>query len=82
MMLNEAARCLDEGIIRNARDADIGALFGIGFPPFRGGPLRYIDEIGAQALVTQLEQWSKQYGERYQPCEALVKMAESGSQYY
>lgn len=82
MMLNEAARCVDEGIVRNARDGDIGAIFGIGFPPFLGGPLRYIDKIGAQSLVAQLSQWSKQYGERYEPCEALVTMAENGTRYY
>lgn len=82
MMLNEAARCVDEGIVRNARDGDIGAIFGIGFPPFLGGPLRYIDKVGAQPLVAQLTQWAKQHGERYEPCEALVKMAESGTKYY
>jgi len=82
MMLNEAARCVDEGIVRNARDGDIGAIFGIGFPPFLGGPLRYIDKIGAQPLVAQLTQWSKQHGERYAPCEALVAMAENGTRYY
>ena len=82
MMLNEAARCVDEGIVRNARDGDIGAIFGIGFPPFLGGPLRYIDKIGAQSLVAQLTQWSKQHGERYAPCEALIAMAENGTKYY
>jgi len=82
MMLNEAARCLDEGIVRNARDGDIGAIFGIGFPPFLGGPFRYIDSIGAQSLVAQLSQWAKQHGERYEPCEALVKIAEQGDKYY
>jgi len=82
MMLNEAARCVDEGIVRNARDGDIGAIFGIGFPPFLGGPLRHIDKIGAQSLVAQLTQWSAQYGERYTPCEALVSMAENGTSYY
>ena len=82
MMLNEAARCVAEGIVRNARDGDIGAIFGIGFPPFLGGPLRYIDNIGAQSLVAQLTQWSKQHGERYAPCKALVNMAENGISYY
>ena len=82
MMLNEAACCVDEGIVRNARDGDIGAIFGIGFPPFLGGPLRYIDKIGAKSLVAQLSQWAEQHGERYTPCEALVAMAESGTSYY
>ncbi len=82
MMLNETARCVDEGIVRNARDGDIGAIFGIGFPPFLGGPLRYIDKIGAQSLVAQLSQWAELHGERYEPCQALIAMAESGSSYY
>ncbi len=82
MMLNEAARCLDEGIIRNARDGDIGAIFGIGFPPFLGGPFHYIDTLGAKTLVTQLNQWSNELGERFKPCQALIAMAESGDTYY
>ncbi len=82
MMLNEAARCIDEGIVRNARDGDIGAIFGIGFPPFLGGPLRYIDKVGAQSLVAQLTQWAEQYGDRYSPCEALIKMADKGDTFY
>ncbi len=82
MMLNEAVRCLDEGIIRNARDGDIGAIFGIGFPPFLGGPFRYLDKIGAKQVVLQLNQWSTTYGERFAPCEALVKMAEQSTRCY
>ena len=79
MMLNEAMRCLDEGIVRNARDGDIGAIFGIGFPPFLGGPYSYIDSVGAVEVVNQLNQWATQYGERYKPCDALVAMAENGT---
>jgi 3-hydroxyacyl-CoA dehydrogenase / enoyl-CoA hydratase / 3-hydroxybutyryl-CoA epimerase len=82
MMLNEAARCLDESIIRNARDGDIGAIFGIGFPPFLGGPFRYMDSIGAVNIVNTLNKYANQYGERFKPCEALVKMAETGGKYY
>jgi 3-hydroxyacyl-CoA dehydrogenase/enoyl-CoA hydratase/3-hydroxybutyryl-CoA epimerase len=82
MMLNEAARCVDEGIVRNARDGDVGAIFGIGFPPFLGGPLRYIDKVGATSIVEQLKQWTLQYGERYTPCDALLTMAEKNTHYY
>lgn len=82
MMLNEAARCLDEGIIRNARDGDIGAIFGIGFPPFLGGPFHYMDTIGAETLVSKLNLWSNEHGERFKPCQALVKMAETGKKFY
>ena len=82
MMLNEAARCVDEGIVRSARDGDIGAIFGIGFPPFLGGPLRYIDALGVKSVVAQLTQWAEQYGERYSPCQALITMAENDQRYY
>ncbi|SET08553.1 fatty acid oxidation complex subunit alpha FadJ [Thalassotalea agarivorans] len=82
MMLNEAARCLDEGIIRNARDGDIGAIFGIGFPPFLGGPFSYMDKLGIQAVVEQMQQWQGTLGERFEPCELLVKMAEEGKSFY
>lgn len=82
MMLNEAVRCLDESIIRNARDGDVGAIFGIGFPPFLGGPFCLVDSIGAIALVNQLNSWATQYGERFTPCDALIKMAEQGTTCY
>ena len=59
MMLNEAARCLDEGVIRNARDGDIGAIFGIGFPPFLGGPFRYMDTLGIKHVVERLNHYSE-----------------------
>jgi len=81
-MLNEAMRCLDEGIIRNARDGDIGTIFGIGFPPFLGGPFQYIDKIGADKVVARLNGWTSEHGERFKPCEALVTMAEQGTSCY
>jgi 3-hydroxyacyl-CoA dehydrogenase/enoyl-CoA hydratase/3-hydroxybutyryl-CoA epimerase len=82
LMLNEAARCLDEGVIRSARDGDIGAIFGIGFPPFLGGPFQYIDQLGASYVVQKLKSWTEEYGERYTPCEALIKMADNQISYY
>ena len=82
MMLNEAVRCLDEGIIRNARDGDIGAIFGIGFPPFLGGPFRYIDHIGANNLVAKMNQWQSSCGERFEPCQKLMEMAEQDLKFY
>lgn len=82
MMLNEAARSLDEGVIRSPRDGDIGAVFGIGFPPFRGGPFRYMDSIGASILVAQLRELTDYYGARFTPCERLVSMAECNKAFY
>ena len=76
MMLNEAARCLDEGVVRSARDGDIGAVFGIGFPPFLGGPFRYMDSLGAGEVVAQLQRLASQYGERFAPCDRLLQMVE------
>ncbi|MBV7298590.1 fatty acid oxidation complex subunit alpha FadJ [Enterovibrio paralichthyis] len=78
MMLNEAARCLDEGVVKSARDGDIGAVFGIGFPPFLGGPFRYMDHIGSKRLVEMLEQHEAKYGERFAPCDKLKAMAAEG----
>ncbi|MGK7286794.1 fatty acid oxidation complex subunit alpha FadJ [Buttiauxella agrestis] len=76
MMLNEAARCLEEGVVRSARDGDIGAVFGIGFPPFLGGPFRYMDSLGAGEVVAQLQRLASQYGERFAPCDRLLQMVE------
>ena len=82
MMLNEAARCLDEGIVRSPRDGDIGAVFGIGFPPFLGGPYRYMDRLGAANVVNTLANLMHQYGDRFAPCEALRQRAERGENFY
>ncbi len=81
-MLNEAVRCLEEGIIASPRDGDIGAIFGIGFPPFLGGPFRYIDTLGAGNLVATLRSYQTLYGDRFAPCETLVNMATEGRQFY
>ncbi len=80
-MLNEAARCLDEGIIASARDGDIGAIFGIGFPPFLGGPFRYMDTLGAAALCSELATFAGE-NKLFSPCEPLLAMAEKGEVYY
>jgi 3-hydroxyacyl-CoA dehydrogenase/enoyl-CoA hydratase/3-hydroxybutyryl-CoA epimerase len=82
LMLNEAARCLDEGILRSARDGDIGAIFGIGFPPFLGGPFHYMDAIGMTELVDKLERHQDKYGERFAPCGLLKAMAQEGKTFY
>ena len=82
MMLNEAARCLDEGVIRSPRDGDIGAIFGIGFPPFLGGPFRYMDQLGISKVVELLEQHIAKYGERFKPCEKLIAMANEAQCFY
>lgn len=82
MMLNEAARCLDEGVIKNAQDGDIGAIFGIGFPPFLGGPFRYMDHIGIARIVDMLYTYADKYGDRFTPCDYLIAMANNGDRFY
>jgi 3-hydroxyacyl-CoA dehydrogenase/enoyl-CoA hydratase/3-hydroxybutyryl-CoA epimerase len=81
-MLNESARAMAEDVVRSPRDGDIGAIFGIGFPPFRGGPLRMIDSLGAAAVVRTLEDLVRDYGERFTPAEPLVEMARREVSYY
>lgn len=75
VMVNEAALCFQEGILRSARDGDIGAIFGLGFPPFRGGPFRWVDTMGAAAVVRDLERFRDRYGKRFEPAPLLVAMA-------
>lgn len=82
MMLNEAARCLDEGVIQCARDGDIGAVFGIGFPPFLGGPFHYMDHLGMDAVVKTLETFEHQYGPRFAPCQRLLTMRENAARFH
>jgi 3-hydroxyacyl-CoA dehydrogenase/enoyl-CoA hydratase/3-hydroxybutyryl-CoA epimerase len=81
-MVNEAARCLEEGILRSPRDGDIGAVFGIGFPPFRGGPFRYVDSEGAEAIVRRLQALDQRFAPRYTPAALLVEMARDGKRFY
>ncbi|MCG7533606.1 fatty acid oxidation complex subunit alpha FadJ [Pseudoalteromonas sp. OOF1S-7] len=80
-MLNEAARCLDEGIIDSARDGDIGAIFGIGFPPFLGGPFSYMDKRGLNKVCSELSTYATDNAV-FTPAEPLLAKAEAGEAYY
>ncbi|HEY0929150.1 MAG TPA: fatty acid oxidation complex subunit alpha FadJ [Gemmatimonas sp.] len=75
-MLNEAVRCLDEGIIRSPRDGDIGAVFGIGFPPFRGGPFRLLDTMGLENVVAQLDALHARFPGRFEAAKLLRARAD------
>lgn len=81
-MVNEAVRALEEGIVRSPRDGDVGAVFGIGFPPFRGGPFRYVDHRGAAAIATRLEQLDGRFPGRFTPAETLMNMARKSARFY
>jgi 3-hydroxyacyl-CoA dehydrogenase/enoyl-CoA hydratase/3-hydroxybutyryl-CoA epimerase len=82
VMLNEAARALGEGVVRSPRDGDLAAVFGFGFPPFRGGPLRHADDLGAARVVGELERLVERYGTRFAPCETLAEQARRGGKFY
>ncbi|MGO4999151.1 fatty acid oxidation complex subunit alpha FadJ [Oceanisphaera sp. W20_SRM_FM3] len=82
LMLNEAALALDEGVIASARDGDIGAIFGIGYPPFTGGPFFYMHQLGIQVVVDKMQEYVRKYGARFAPCAPLVRMAAEGQSYY
>jgi 3-hydroxyacyl-CoA dehydrogenase/enoyl-CoA hydratase/3-hydroxybutyryl-CoA epimerase len=81
-MVNEAIRCLGEGILRSARDGDVGAVFGLGFPPFRGGPFRVADTMGPAALLEKLERFRDRFGERFEPAPLLVERARGGRPFH
>lgn len=81
-MLNEAARALEEGVIRSPRDGDVGAIFGIGYPPFRGGPFRTLDAMGLAAAVAALRQLASTLGPRFEPAAVLVEKSERGTLFY
>lgn len=82
LMLNEAVRCIEDKVITECEVGDIGAIFGMGFPPFLGGPYRYIDIIGAQHIVDNLLSWKSCIGMRFQPCELLLSMARNHQTFY
>lgn len=78
MMLNEAARCLEEGIISSAEDGNLGAVFGIGFLPFTGGPFRYMNTMDLPAVVARMQELAEQLGPRFRPAGLLAAYAEAG----
>lgn len=82
MMTNEAVRCLEESVLRSAEDGDLGAVLGLGFPPFRGGPFHWVDSEGAAAIVERLRGFAERHGRRFEPCALLVEMAASGGRFY
>ena len=80
-MVNEAARCLEEKVVETPQDVDLGMIMGTGFPPFRGGLLRYADARGLNEIVKRLEELAQKYGMRFNPSDALKKYAQKGSFY-
>jgi 3-hydroxyacyl-CoA dehydrogenase/enoyl-CoA hydratase/3-hydroxybutyryl-CoA epimerase len=81
-LVNEAIRCLGENILRSPRDGDVGAIFGLGFPPFLGGPFRYVDSVGPSKILERLESWQGKLGKRFEPAPLLVETAQKGRKLY
>ena len=82
MMLNEALLCLQEGILESPTDGDVGAIFGLGFPPFTGGPFRYIDHVGAGKVIAMMDDLTAKYGARFKPAQILRDKAAKGEKFY
>jgi len=80
-MVNEVVRCLEEGVVDTAAEADMGLIYGLGFPPFRGGPIRYLETLGLTEFITTADRFSH-LGEMYQVTDGLREMAKSGKSYF
>src|SRR5947199_7967578 len=81
LMVNEAARCLEENVVASPEDADYGMILGTGFPAWRGGPLRFAENFGIKKLVEEMEKLART-NEKYTPCEILRKHAQEGTKLY
>jgi 3-hydroxyacyl-CoA dehydrogenase / enoyl-CoA hydratase / 3-hydroxybutyryl-CoA epimerase len=82
VMVNQAARCLEEGVVADAETVDFGMIMGTGWAPFRGGPLKYADELGLPALVERLRVLSERHGPYLSPCQLLVQKAEKEETFF
>lgn len=81
-MINEAILCLQEGILEKPADGDLGAILGLGFPPFLGGPFRYVDRIGAGVFIERMNSLQNEHGARFKPAELLTEQAKKNSRFY
>lgn len=81
-MVNEAAKCLEEGVVKNARHLDMAMIMGTGFPPFRGGVLRYADALGLKEVVSKLQHLEKTHGKRFEVANLLIEMANQDKTFY
>nr|KAF6307936.1 hydroxyacyl-CoA dehydrogenase trifunctional multienzyme complex subunit alpha [Myotis myotis] len=80
--VNEAAMCLQEEILATPAEGDIGAVFGLGFPPCLGGPFRFVDLYGAQKIVDRLKRYEAAYGKQFTPCQLLIDQASANKKFY
>jgi 3-hydroxyacyl-CoA dehydrogenase/enoyl-CoA hydratase/3-hydroxybutyryl-CoA epimerase len=82
LMVNEAARCLEEKVVATPEDADYGMVLGTGFPVFRGGPLRFAENYGLKKLAAEMEELGASAGEKFAACDLLRQHAQDGTTFY
>jgi len=82
IMINEASRCLEEGIVEDAAHLDMAMVLGTGFPPFRGGLMRYADSVGIPQIADSLQGLASMYGSRFEPSALLLSMAQKHETFY
>ncbi|NBT58978.1 fatty acid oxidation complex subunit alpha FadJ, partial [bacterium] len=82
LMINEASRCVEEKLVRNVSDIDVGMIFGTGFAPFRGGLLKYADSLGAETILSDLDIFARKYGERFKPSKLLQDYSVNQKKFY
>jgi len=82
LMINEAARCLEEQVVDDPADIDFAMIMGTGFAPFRGGPLRYADTLGVSDVVAALQRFADSGAAHFAPCSLLLQMASQGKKFY
>jgi 3-hydroxyacyl-CoA dehydrogenase/enoyl-CoA hydratase/3-hydroxybutyryl-CoA epimerase len=82
MMINEAVRCLEDGILQSPSDGDVGAVFGLGFPPYLGGPFRYLDQEGPETVARRMRDLAYQYGARFTPADRIAQHEERGTHFH
>lgn len=81
-MINEASRCLKEGVVATAEEVDLGMIMGTGFPPFRGGLLRYADSLGLPEILSRLKKYEGKGGARFKPSEEIERLAASNGKFH
>ncbi|HET9419114.1 MAG TPA: 3-hydroxyacyl-CoA dehydrogenase NAD-binding domain-containing protein, partial [Chthoniobacterales bacterium] len=81
LMVNEAARCVEENVVNSPEDADYGMILGTGFAPFRGGPLRFAEQFGLAKIVDAMDQLART-DDKFTPCEILKRCAREGGRFY
>ncbi len=82
LMVNEAVHCMQDSVIASPRDGDLGAILGLGFPPFRGGPFRHVDTVGKGAIASRLEELASIHGKRFEPAAMLSEVVENRGRFY